>query len=726
MSDDLPADRNRPRNFSTVEECVDHAIAVVGRRIVLGAPLGLGKPNQLINAFFQRAKADSSIDLTIFTALSLEIPKPGNDIEKRLLAPFIERHFGNYVELEYMRAIRAGDLPANVAVHEFYFRAGSMKNVASAQHNYISTNYTFVARDLLGRGVNVLVQLVAEKVVDGRSLVSLSCNTDVSLDLLQMLRAAGRSCVAIGQVHGDLPFMYNRAIVEPAYFDCIVRNPVYDTTLFAPPNTPVSPTDFTIGLHASTLIRDGGTMQIGIGSLGDAIVYGCCLRQTDNPAYREIAAALGVDQALADTVGGTEPFTAGIYGCSEMFVSGFVHLRRAGVLVREVFDDALLQRLLNDGRIGTAIDAALLSTLVEEKAIGTPLSESDVEWLRRWGILRTEVEFTGGHLRVGGETFGGDLSDPANFDRCCELALGDTLTGGVFMHGGFFLGPPAFYEALRSMPRAEGEKIAMDSVRRINRVADPELHELQRRHARFVNSAMMVTLSGAVVSDGLESGQVISGVGGQYNFVAQAHELAGARSIICLRATRGSGRDVASNIVFNYGHVTIPRHLRDIVVTEYGVADLRGRSDAEIIQALLAIADSRFQADLLAAAVEAGKIAANYEIPEEQRHNFPEPIAAKIADWRLRGYFPPFPLGSDLTDEEIALAGSLREIKALMDEPASLLRALIRSVMHGADEERAAPYLKRIGLAHPNSPKELILKHLLLLELEDGGHLRPL
>jgi hypothetical protein len=276
------------------------------------------------------------------------------------------------------------------------------------------------------------------------------------------------------------------------------------------------------------------------------------------------------------------------------------------------------------------------------------------------------------------------------------------------------------------MPRAEAERIAMDSVRQINRLGHPELHSLQRLHGRFVNTGMMVTLTGAVVSDGLDQGQVVSGVGGQYNFVAQAHELPGARSIICLRATRGDGRRVASNIVWNYGHCTIPRHLRDIVVTEYGVADLRAKSDEEIIRALLDIADSRFQESLLAQAKRAGKIDAAYQIPPQRRQNLPERIEREIARWQADGHFPAFPLGTDFTPEEVALATSLREMKRLMEEPRSLLRSLIRSFTHDVDEAQAAPYLERIGLAHPHTPKDLILKHLLLLELEQNGYLKPL
>ena len=56
---------------------------------------------------------------------------------------------------------------------------------------------------------------------------------------------------------------------------------------------------------------------------------------------------------------------------------------------------------------------------------------------------------------------------------------------------------------------------------------DEDAKRRARVDARFVNNAMMATLMGAAISDGLENGQVVSGVGGQYNFVAQAFALAG-------------------------------------------------------------------------------------------------------------------------------------------------------------------------------------------------------
>src|SRR5690606_7622936 len=110
------------------------------------------------------------------------------------------------------------------------------------------------------------------------------------------------------------------------------------------------------------------------------------------------------------------------------------------------------------------------------------------------------------------------------------------------------------------------------------------LERLQRREARFFNTCMMTTLMGAAVSDGLEDGRIVSGVGGQYNFVAMAHALEESRSILMFRALRDTPRGAQSSVVSHYGHVTIPRHLRDLAITEYGIADLRDRSDAECIE----------------------------------------------------------------------------------------------------------------------------------------------
>ncbi len=112
---------------------------------------------------------------------------------------------------------------------------------------------------------------------------------------------------------------------------------------------------------------------------------------------------------------------------------------------------------------------------------------------------------------------------------------------------------------------------------------------------------------------------------GSITFVAQAFALKGARSIIVLRSTPNKAGKVTSNIVWEYGQTTIPRHLRDIIITEYGIADLRGKSDRDTIVAMLSVTDSRFQAELLRKAKDAGKLEKNFELPKNVRDNTPEP-----------------------------------------------------------------------------------------------------
>ena len=76
-----------PKAFSDADAIADDIIRDVGKKIVLGLPLGLGKANHVANALYRRAAADSSISLTIFTALTLEKPRYRNDLERRFGAP---------------------------------------------------------------------------------------------------------------------------------------------------------------------------------------------------------------------------------------------------------------------------------------------------------------------------------------------------------------------------------------------------------------------------------------------------------------------------------------------------------------------------------------------------------------------------------------------------------------------------------------------------------------
>jgi acyl-CoA hydrolase len=128
------------------------------------------------------------------------------------------------------------------------------------------------------------------------------------------------------------------------------------STLFSTPNMPVGFQDHFIGLHASTLVRDGGTLQIGIGSMGDALTAALLARQADNEAYRLLLTDLDVYRwaALISREGGVEPFAKGLYGCSEMFVNGLLVLADAGIVRRKVYPDVATQEQANAGLLDDA------------------------------------------------------------------------------------------------------------------------------------------------------------------------------------------------------------------------------------------------------------------------------------------------------------------------------------------------------------------------------------
>ncbi|HEX7215587.1 MAG TPA: acetyl-CoA hydrolase/transferase C-terminal domain-containing protein [Methylomirabilota bacterium] len=110
-----------------------------------------------------------------------------------------------------------------------------------------------------------------------------------------------------------------------------------------------------------------------------------------------------------------------------------------------------------------------------------------------------------------------------------------------------------------------------------------------------VNSALEVDLLGQVNAESVD-GRQITGIGGQFDFVLGAGRAAGGRAIIALPA--GAARGTRSRIVARLGagaRVTTPRFLSDYVVTEHGVATLRGQSDAGRARALVRIADPAFR-----------------------------------------------------------------------------------------------------------------------------------
>jgi hypothetical protein len=196
-----------------------------------------------------------------------------------------------------------------------------------------------------------------------------------------------------------------------------------------------------------------------------------------------------------------------------------------------------------------------------------------------------------------------------------------------------------------------------------------------------------------------------------------AHALEGARSIIGVRATRRANRRTASNIVWRYANATVPRQLRDVVVTEYGIADLRGKSDRDVVVAMLGVADDAFQPGLLEAARNAGKLEASFRLPDTTRNRV-ERIDAALAPARRDGLLPAFPLGSEMTEVEQALAGRLTFLKSTGygDLARTLLAGLSRS--SASAQQQAA--LERLSLASPSTLRDRALRAVVLGALRRG------
>ncbi len=642
-------------HFDDIDATVDWLLKRLPGPLRVGAPLGIGKPHRLLNALYRRIEAEPSRSLQIYTALSLDPPTGAPGLERRFLEPFASRHFGDdFPRLLYVDAMKRDALPFNIQVEEFYMQSGALLKSAQAQRGYTSLNYTQAAAGVAQRGANAIVQKMARE--PGGTRLSFSCNNDITRDTLDALQAMGLPRpVLIAEVDPELPWIGGTAVVEETFFDVVLQPPGPYPKLFALPRQPVTDTDYAIGLYASTLIRDGGTLQIGIGALADALSHALVLRHLDNDTYRRVLYALDPEIAHHPAViasGGMDRFEIGLYGCSEMLNEGFRHLVDAGVIQRKVVDDEALMRRLADG---TA-----------------------------------------------------NLGDHARLER-----------DGQYLHGAFYLGSPAFYDWLRTLPDDKRRAIGMRRISEINQLhgGNESLERLQRAGSRFFNSCMIATALGAAVSDGLEDGRIVSGVGGQYDFVAMSHALEDARSVLMFRGWREHAGKAETNVRWNYGHTTIPRHLRDLYVNEYGIADLLYQTDEDCVLAMAAITDARFQPALLEQAKAALKLHRDHQAPAEWARNTPQRVVEVLAPFRGDGTLPDYPLGSDFTGVEQRLVRALGWLKAKTNTRADKLRTVVSAIVGGKTTDIEA--MQRMGLDSTHGVGEKLEARLLALGLRE-------
>lgn len=618
-------------NYRSVEKLVDDLVRRVGTQLVVGVPIGLGKATHVVDELFRRAQSDSSISLSIFSGLTLETPKARGDLERRFLEPLAERLYGGWPTPLYADALRRGALPANITVREFYLRPGAYLANRQVQQSYTSLNYSQVAAELLRVGVNVIAQLITSR-PESPGHYSLGSNPEITLDLLPQMRDGnGQHVAMVGQVNRQLPYMLGGAEIDAAEIDFVLDDPALDFPMFTLPNRQVNAADYATAMHVASLVCDGGTIQIGIGSFSDAFAHCLLLRHTEPALFADVLARLpgGTASTRRPIPARTGRFDRGLFASTELLSDALFALFENGIVCRPA---------------------------------------------------------GGGDARV--------------------------------MHVGFFVGSGKLYDALRELPEPQRQLINMTRISEVNTLyGDEHRKRRQRQRAAFVNETMMATLLGAAVSDGLEDGRVVSGVGGQFDFVSMAQQLTDAQSILMVRARRESAGKTTSNIRWSYGHTTVPRHHRDLYVSEYGIAATRGRTDSQIIDAMLGISDAAFQADLLADARSAGKVPVNYRLPADASDNTPQRLHEVFDSAELHPHFPPYPLGTELTTIEQALARALGWLENVTAQPGSKAATIARALLHRGDNHTDA--LDRMTLDAPLNLRERLAARLVNYALHE-------
>lgn len=616
--------------YQSSTELADALIARLGKTIVLGLPIGIGKAVHVVDALYECAQSDSSISLTIFTGLTLTTPTAGkNKLESSFIGPLVDRLYADWPTPLYVQAVAKNRLPANIQIREFYLRPGAYLGNDLAQQNYASINYSQVVDALMDLGVNVVAQLVASR-DDSTRKYSLSSNPEITLDLLPRMearRSHGQKVAMVGQVNNNLPYMFGDAELDAERFDFVLDSEDLQFPLFGLLNRQVTPADYATGMHVASLIPDGGTLQLGIGSLSDAVAQCLRLRHDSPDIFRDVLERLpgGTgSKARRRFAVETAPFEKGLYASTELL------------------SDAVL-------------------TLYEHGLIKRPADEHD-----------------------------------------------DTL-----IHGGFFVGSRAMYETLRQMPEERRRRINMTRISFVNTLFDDESRKRkQRQKARFINETMMATLFGEAASDTLNDGRVVSGVGGQFDFVSMAHSLQDAHSVLMLRSSRVHKGVSRSNIRWACEHPTVPRHHRDIYVSEYGIAATRGKSDMQVIDAMLQITESTFQTGLIEQAKGAGKLAFDYKLPDEAANNLPQALLNVFRREDLQPYFPDYPLGTDLTDAEQQLVPALEWLQSNTARTPSKLRVLFEAMLSGAPIEKNAA-IDRMGLGQASGVGDRLRRRLI-------------
>ena len=203
-------------------------------------PIGIGKPVRLANALYRLAEADRNLRLRIFTGLTLVRPRYRTHLERRFVAPLLDRLFGSYPEWPTSRrCARIGCRPTSRSPNSSCRPARADRQRPCSRAIPASTTRRSRAT-CSAWGPMSSAQLVAPH-PRGEAHISLSSNTDVTLDMAlrrgAARRRASRSALA-GRAQRQPAVHARRGRVRRSEVDVLLDRPGRTTTCSRRPRSP--------------------------------------------------------------------------------------------------------------------------------------------------------------------------------------------------------------------------------------------------------------------------------------------------------------------------------------------------------------------------------------------------------------------------------------------------------------------------------------------------------
>ena len=154
-------------------------------------------------------------------------------------------------------------------------------------------------------------------------------------------------------------------------------------------------------------------------------------------------------------------------------------------------------------------------------------------------------------------------------------------------------------------------------------------------------------------------------------------------------------------------------------MSEYGIADLRGRTDEDCVLAMASISGAGFQTDLLEKAKRHLKLRRDFRASDEWKRNTTARLRQALAPFRGDGTLPDYPLGSDFTEVEQRLVKALGWLKANTATPVAKASTLLRALFKGHIDDAEA--MARMGLDAPQGLGARLSSRLVAYALHNTG-----